>query len=322
MASCGTSFPFFCGTRIALHFEFGPLDKSLYPKTSIMERENALLLSSEENDELIRSTKKVIDNHHDITKRTGVENWVATNSINPKLSFKDKLVGEIPGAFAQAFDLRDKEETDKVPNSFKANMESDEIRELGEGLVAVKISQGLKQHIRAPWSKALIVKVYRRTVGYNFLHAKILSLWNSVGRIDCIDLEKDFFLVRFLVKEDHDSVLKNGPWFIGKNFLSIRPWEPNFKPTTAVVSSIAVWVRLNELPIEYYDSEALLIIDQVIGNVLRIDTHTATGTRGRYVKTSLKSRISITENSRRRNREKKEKQRERIVGKILQKLSH
>ena len=40
------------------------------------------------------------------------------------------------------------------------------------------------------------------------------------------------------------------------------------------------------------------------------------------MKTSLKSRISITENSRRRNREKKEKQRERIVGKILQKLSH
>ena len=41
-----------------------------------------------------------------------------------------------------------------------------------------------------------------------------------------------------------------------------------------------------------------------------------------FLKTSLKSRISITENSRRRNREKKEKQRERIVGKILQKLSH
>ena len=34
-------------------------------------------------------------------------------------------------------------------------------------------------------------------------------------------------------------------------------------------------------------------------------------------KTSLKSRISITENSRRRNRDKKEKQRERIVEKTL-----
>ena len=136
------------------------------------------------------------------------------------------------------------------------------------------------QRIRVPWSKALIVKVYGRMVGYNFLHAKILSLWNPVGRIDCIDLGKDFFIVRFLVKEDHDSMLKNGPWFIEENFLSIRPWEPNFKPATTVVSLVAVWVRLNELPIEYYNSEALLIIGQAIGNVLKIDTHTATGTRG------------------------------------------
>lgn len=142
-----------------------------------------------------------------------------------------------------------KEETDKVPSSFEADMESDEIRELREGLVATKISQDLKQRIRVPWSKALIVKVYGRTVGYNFLHAKILALWNLVGWIDCIDLGKDFFLVRFSVKEDHDSVLKNEPWFIGENFLSIRPWEPNFKPTTAVVSSVVVRVRLNELPI-------------------------------------------------------------------------
>lgn len=171
-----------------------------------------------------------------------------------------------------------------APNYIEMDMESDEVRELREGLVAAKISQGLKQRIHAPWSKALIVKVYGRTVGYNFLHAKILSLWNPIGRIDCIDLGKDFFLIRFSVKEDHDVVLKNRPWFIGENFLSIRPWEPNFKPAMAVVSSIAIWVRLNELPIEYYDFKALLIISQAIGNVLRIDAHTATGTRGRYVR--------------------------------------
>ena len=213
-----------------------------------------------------------------------MDNRVAIDSIYPKLSFKDKLVGEILGAFAQAFDLRDNEETDKAPGSLEVDMESDEIRELREGLVAAKIPQGLKQRIHAPWSKALIVKVYGRTEGYNYLHAKILSLWNPVGKIDCIDLGKDFFLVRFLVKEDYDVVLKNGPWFIGENFLSIRSWEPNFKPATAVVSSVAVWVRLNELPIEYYDPEAFLIIGQAIGNVLRIDTHTATGTKGRYAR--------------------------------------
>lgn len=82
--------------------------------------------------------------------------------------------------------------------------------------------------------------VYGRTVGFNYLNTKILALWKPIGRIDCINLEKDFFLIRFSIKEDHDMVLRKGPWFIGENFLFIRPWEPNFKPTIAVVSSVAL----------------------------------------------------------------------------------
>lgn len=82
--------------------------------------------------------------------------------------------------------------------------------------------------------------------------------------------------------EDYDLVLDKGPWFIGEHFLSIRPWIPNFRSCSADVSSIAVWVRLTELPIEYYQVEALKEIGSTIGKVLRIDTHTALEARGRY----------------------------------------
>ncbi|KAL0008135.1 hypothetical protein SO802_009637 [Lithocarpus litseifolius] len=58
--------------------------------------------------------------------------------------------------------------------------------------------------------------------------------------------------------------------------------EPNFKPASVVVSSVAIWVRLNGLPIEYYDREVLMFFRQAIRNVLRIDTYTASEARGRY----------------------------------------
>ena len=77
-------------------------------------------------------------------------------------------------------------------------------------------------------------------------------------------------------------MLKKGLWFIGEHFLSIRPWEPYFKPSSANVSSVAVWIRLNELPIEFYNAEALYQIGKAIGNVLRVDTHTSSKTRGRF----------------------------------------
>ena len=70
--------------------------------------------------------------------------------------------------------------------------------------------------------------------------------------MDCVDLEKDFYLIRFGLVEDYDDVLKGGPWFVGGHFLNIRVWEPNFKPTLAVCNMVAVWIRLPELPIEFY----------------------------------------------------------------------
>ena len=160
----------------------------------------------------------------------------------------------------------------------------EEVEGLREGLVAVKFSKELKQRIRSPWYKALIVKVYGQPVRLNFLQSRLLSLWKPVGRLDCVDLSHGFFLTRFSLREDYEAMLKRGPWFIGEHFLSIRPWEPGFLPATTNVSSVAVWIRLNELPIEYYHAEALLQIGKAIGNVLRVDTHTAFESRGRFAR--------------------------------------
>ena len=71
---------------------------------------------------------------------------------------------------------------------------------------------------------------------------------------------------------------------IGEHFLSLRPWTPNFRAFAASVSSVAVWVRLPELPVEYYHKEALLHIGSGLGLVLHVDVNTATGTRGRFAR--------------------------------------
>nr|POE60794.1 uncharacterized protein CFP56_44005 [Quercus suber] len=160
----------------------------------------------------------------------------------------------------------------------------DEVTGLREGLAAIKLTKETKISIRGPWSKALIVKLYGRKIGFNFIQNKLMQLWKPNGRLDCVDLGNDFFLTRFLAKEDMEAVLRRGPWFIGEHFLSIRPWEPFFNPEVANVSSIAVWVRLYKLPIELYEAEVLKQIGEAIGKVLRIDTHTALESRGKYAR--------------------------------------
>ncbi|XP_050260020.1 uncharacterized protein LOC126705116 [Quercus robur] len=246
-----------------------------------MVRTKSRAFSSEEEAELERSNKKVKDVRHagfSVSHDSSFQSQGRLNSPShgEKSSFKDKLLGEIPGAYNQAFAFEE---------HMEADIESDEeLEELREGFAAVKLSKGVKHRIRAVWASSLIVKVYGRSVGFSYIQTRLNALWKPNGRLDVIDLGKDFFLTRFSCKEDHDKVLRNGLWFIGEHFLSIRPWEPNFKPSTTNVSSIAIWIRLNELPIEYYEVEVLKQIGNSVGKVLRIDTHTAAEARGRFAK--------------------------------------
>ncbi|KAL0002718.1 hypothetical protein SO802_016499 [Lithocarpus litseifolius] len=73
--------------------------------------------------------------------------------------------------------------------------------------------------------------------------------------------------------------------------LAIRQWEPNFKASAATFSSSAVWIRLPELPIEYYEPEALKEIGAAIGHVLRIDARTVNGHRRRFARLCVQVKL-------------------------------
>ena len=129
-------------------------------------------------------------------------------------------MGEIPGAYEQAFVFENDMETEAKSDN--------ETSDLKAGIAIVNLSGERKASIRAQWSNVLIVKVIGKMVGYQLMLTRLLSLWKPSGQMDCIDLGEDFFLIRSSTKEDHVKVLK-GPWFVGGHYLSIQNWEANFK---------------------------------------------------------------------------------------------
>ena len=135
---------------------------------------------------------------------------------------KDTLVGELLGAFEQAFDFNNEMQYDATFD--------DEFESLPPREVAVKLSGERKNKIRASWASALIVKVFRKVVGFHFLHSGLTSIWMPLGKMDYINLGYGFFLIKFSLKEDHTRVLKGGSRFVGGHYLSIRGLEPNFRP--------------------------------------------------------------------------------------------
>ncbi|KAH0679721.1 hypothetical protein KY284_020806 [Solanum tuberosum] len=77
---------------------------------------------------------------------------------------------------------------------------------------------------------------------------------------------------------------QEGPWFINGYFLSTKCWQPNFVASEAIETYSSIWLRLPELPTEYYDHTILAKIGNKIGRLVKIDICTSTTLHGRYAR--------------------------------------
>ena len=84
------------------------------------------------------------------------------------------------------------------------------------------MSNEAKHKIKQRWLTLLIVKGLGKNVGYNYLKWKLQALWKPKGKMDFIDLGDGYFITRFVSKDDIQNVLKGGPWFITRHYLTIR----------------------------------------------------------------------------------------------------
>ncbi|XP_039029072.1 uncharacterized protein LOC120163145 [Hibiscus syriacus] len=128
----------------------------------------------------------------------------------------------------------------------------------------------------------LVVKVLGCRVGYNTLHNRIYNIWKPSHPIKLIDIENDYFLVKFSCKQDYLKVQSDGPWTIFGHYLTVEPWFIEFCPTQSHPSRIMVWVRLPGLPITCYKWSMIEAIGNRIGSVVKVDYQTDNGRRGRF----------------------------------------
>ena len=94
--------------------------------------------SGEEDAELQRSTKKVKEDQARGSQQVGREEGAGAHAT---LSYKASLVGDFPGAYAQAFKFQAEEEEEPFFD--------EEVDDPPEGFVAIKLSKRTKINIRA-----------------------------------------------------------------------------------------------------------------------------------------------------------------------------
>ncbi|KAL7230600.1 hypothetical protein ACSBR2_008965 [Camellia fascicularis] len=288
-------------------FMFGNLSMSS-PSASVGD---PITTSQEEEDHLIRSTKKIKSkesmgeqdmeitaestpplnptNPAEATSKLPSQSGDAATDPPKAKSFKEALA--LPKSSDFYFDdavdalFSDNEGEDEDGDT---NILNDDHPTEPSSISKISLPMKLLQQIRKPWTNTpLIVRLLGKSIGYRMLCNRVKHLWAIQEDFDAIDLGNNYFLFKFSSQDDCNHVYMGGPWVIVDHYLTIRKWEPDFKASEAFETPTAVWVKFPELPIEYFQEKVLYTIARQLGKPLKIDLTTAMATRGKYARVCI-----------------------------------
>ncbi|XP_058767374.1 uncharacterized protein LOC131641072 [Vicia villosa] len=172
-------------------------------------------------------------------------------------------------------------------DNFHFDLEGMKVEECMEGdyeCPRFVLSAWEEKRIHRPRRRGVIVKLLGRRIGYKALETRLKQMWVRKGIINIIDLSNDYYLVAFTHEEDKNAALADGPWFIYDHYLTVKDWSPDFHPERDSIESVAVWIRISGLPIEYYDPKVLSFIGDRVGKAVKVDKNTLKQERGKYAR--------------------------------------
>ncbi|CAL5378273.1 unnamed protein product [Camellia sinensis] len=205
--------------------------------------------SQEEEDHLIRSTKKIKSK-----ESMGEVEMVITTEVLPLQNLpapSQATSSKLMTAPAEGTNVKSFKEALAAPktkdfyfDNLTANIiikEEDEDEDgdthiqvgnqsqRNNGIPRIALPKKLLQEIRQPWTNALIVRLLGKSVGYKMLCTRVKTLWRLQDEFNVIDLGNNYFLFKFSSQEDCAMVYSGGSWVIVDHYLTVRKWEPDFK---------------------------------------------------------------------------------------------
>ncbi|KAI9092494.1 hypothetical protein K1719_027622 [Acacia pycnantha] len=136
-----------------------------------------------------------------------------------------------------------------------------------------------------PWMNSLIIKVLGANFPTYVIRNRINRMWHPKDALKLIPLTNGYYVVSFSNKEDREYAFKEGPWMIEDHYLIVQRWRPNFNPWKVDLQCvIAAWVRLPDVPFEFYNVESLRRIGNMIGKMIKVDRSTSIYDKGGFAR--------------------------------------
>ncbi|KAG7591715.1 Zinc finger CCHC-type [Arabidopsis thaliana x Arabidopsis arenosa] len=153
-----------------------------------------------------------------------------------------------------------------------------------DGEPVITIGREVLEAMNGLWKRCMIVKVLGRSVSVSVLSRKLRELWKPAGEMLVMDLPRQFFMIRFGSEEEYMAALTGGPWKVFGSYLLTQAWNPDFDPLRDEIATTPVWVRVANLPVNFYHRSILMGIAQGLGHPVKVDLTTLKFERARFAR--------------------------------------
>lgn len=86
----------------------------------------------------------------------------------------------------------------------------------------IKISSTILKKLYIKWSNAIIIKVYKGSFSFRYLHAQLMKLRSFANTFKIIPNVNGYYTINFMEHEHYLQLIKEGPWFINGFYLAMR----------------------------------------------------------------------------------------------------
>ena len=100
------------------------------------------------------------------------------------------------------------------------------------------------------WKGCLVGQFLDKRLPFPVVHSLVNRLWGKREMPDISTTENGLFFFRFKDPEARDWVMDAGPWHLAGRPFILRAWKPGMDMLNIQLSSIPIWVRFYNIPLE------------------------------------------------------------------------
>ena len=144
------------------------------------------------------------------------------------------------------------------------------------------------------WEGSLVGQFLDKRLPLHVIRSFVERLWGKREIPEISITDNGLYIFRFRDPVARDWVLENGPWYMAGRPIIIRFWKPCMEMLNVHITSLPIWVKFFNIPLEYWTVTSLGYIASVVGIPLHLDTPTENHSRLSFARICIEVDVNCT----------------------------